>query len=809
MTASSQSTDPQAILHVITYLNWEREGTLTFENSRAKLLDVVDALLDIMKNTDPALPHIQHFLLGGQTILLNDIAQIRPNVVAQLAIYNTGGRIAIGPWYVQVDGLLANGESLIRDLLMGQVDAHDNGIRKLSVAYLPRMAQYTNQLPQILRGFGIDTVFLSFSHPNLSLPFRWESPDGSTILVNNYTPLENVDEAIAHQQQSQPDGPFLWMHPFDNPDAPLFDLSVSSQRHTQDSNLTSYAHALRENLPDALRPTLKGEAYLLDVEHQTGRFSARMHLKQFNAVLQAQLLHHVEPFVAIALTHGNMRFGDNARALLDYSWRTLLQNQTPEVLGGLGVDSIEENALSRYRRVTDVNDRLLGNALASLVGVPTQTVANHKTYITVWNGNGAPVQQVVALSLQLEDGWYPSTLHSLDDNNLVYSWRDENQSISFRAEVPSLGYRVYELELSREPVSEYHRVQRRRENAITDNSAMILEVDGNRLVWTNDGEQIDDVLNFYDGGDAGTTFAYQTPYEDVLVKATLAENVYTETSPISEQLIMTHRLRLAPALENGRRGRGVRPIDITTTATFYYGLSGVFFRSELVNSVFDHRLRAHINTGRTTNFMTVDAPFGLVERPIHDGVHAMQGVAVLNAPQGVLAVMSKGLPEYEMLKGDTLTIALTLLRSVGRHQYGFAVPEAQSQRAYQHEFALRGYNELSHAEIFHDVQAYHAPLFAQQHDDTPEEALMSYMMLEDSRLVVSALKPPQHGRGWVLRVFNPTQSTVTSAIIPHGVLQHAESWTLSEEKRNDLVIRDNHVVLTLEPYQIATVYLGF
>ena len=112
-----------ATLHIITHLQWEREGERTFDQQRAELLDTLAHLVQYMQDDTDNSPPLRHFLPGGQTILLDDIASVRSNLLTALVEYNTGGRLGIGPWYIQTDGMLAGGESLVRNLLLGQADA--------------------------------------------------------------------------------------------------------------------------------------------------------------------------------------------------------------------------------------------------------------------------------------------------------------------------------------------------------------------------------------------------------------------------------------------------------------------------------------------------------------------------------------------------------------------------------------------------------------------------------------------------------------------------------------------------------------
>ncbi|HRF96593.1 MAG TPA: hypothetical protein PLZ51_15405, partial [Aggregatilineales bacterium] len=83
----------------------------------------------------------------GQTVILEDIAAVRPDLVTLLVIYNAGGRLGIGPWYVLVDEAMVSGESLIRNLLLARTNAAQYGLKLMAVGYSPLSSGHTAQLP--------------------------------------------------------------------------------------------------------------------------------------------------------------------------------------------------------------------------------------------------------------------------------------------------------------------------------------------------------------------------------------------------------------------------------------------------------------------------------------------------------------------------------------------------------------------------------------------------------------------------------------------------------------------------------------
>ena len=87
---------------VVSHTHWDREWYLTFQQFRMRLVAMVDDLLDLLDREE----RYRHFMLDGQTILLDDYLEIRPERQADLARHVATGRLSVGPWYVQPDSFL-------------------------------------------------------------------------------------------------------------------------------------------------------------------------------------------------------------------------------------------------------------------------------------------------------------------------------------------------------------------------------------------------------------------------------------------------------------------------------------------------------------------------------------------------------------------------------------------------------------------------------------------------------------------------------------------------------------------------------
>src|SRR5579859_4144935 len=165
---------------LVPHTHWDREWYLTFQQFRARLVHTIDKLLDILDRDS----NFSHFMLDGQTIVLDDYLEVQPEQEARLKQYTRSGRISVGPWYVQPDEFLVSGEALIRNLQMGLSRAREFG-NPMYVGYVPDLFGHIAQLPQILRGFNIDSAVFwrGVGAEAQQSEFYWEAPDGSRVLV--------------------------------------------------------------------------------------------------------------------------------------------------------------------------------------------------------------------------------------------------------------------------------------------------------------------------------------------------------------------------------------------------------------------------------------------------------------------------------------------------------------------------------------------------------------------------------------------------------------------------------------------------
>lgn len=162
--------------HVISNTHWDREWVKSFQESRIALTDMFDKLFELMDQN----PEFRHFHLDSQAIPLEDYCTVRPENKEKLKSLISNGKLLTGPWYTLAEMNSIDGESIIRNLLIGHRVSGEFG-KVMKVGYTPTSTGQISQLPQIYNGFGIKTVvFYRGINQDVAPPeYIWKAPDGT------------------------------------------------------------------------------------------------------------------------------------------------------------------------------------------------------------------------------------------------------------------------------------------------------------------------------------------------------------------------------------------------------------------------------------------------------------------------------------------------------------------------------------------------------------------------------------------------------------------------------------------------------
>jgi alpha-mannosidase len=387
-------------LHIVSHTHWDREWYRTYQDFRLRLVELVDGLLDILDRD----PRFRCFMLDGQTVVLDDYLQLRPENEERIRRYIRRGRLLIGPWHILPDEFLVSPEATIRNLLEGMRTCSRFGPR-MPVGYIPDPFGHIGQMPQILRGFGITSACLWRGLDEQPAELWWQSPDGSRVL-------------LAYLRDSYSNGAGLPVG-----DLPAFTLAVSAAGDSlaahsafphqlimlgtdhmppppETSRAVAYANRrlrgsllVHSSLPQYLAaiqaglskrkaslPAVEGELRACRRMHLLpGVLSARMWIKQRNRACETLLEKWVEPFtVFAALTTADRRPStavgspssvvQRPSSVVRQAWRLLMENHPHDSICGCSIDQVHDEMKVRFDQVDQIGEEIVRRSLAALAG---------------------------------------------------------------------------------------------------------------------------------------------------------------------------------------------------------------------------------------------------------------------------------------------------------------------------------------------------------------------------------------------------------------------------------------------------------
>ncbi|MCX7855178.1 MAG: glycosyl hydrolase-related protein, partial [Anaerolineae bacterium] len=272
---------------------------------------------------------------------------------------------------------------------------------------------HISQLPQLLRGFGMDTAVLWRGVGDAPTEFRWAAPDGSEVLVcylrDSYSNAAHLpaDEAgfaaalAAERDRLAPHAAtshLLLMQGTDHmfPRADLPRLLEAADRVLPDrvvhSSLPGYVAAVRAELgEEGIRrlPLRTGEmrdpsrAHLLP-----GVLSTRMWIKQRNHACQTLLERWAEPFSALA--------APSLAPFLRRAWKYLLENHPHDSICGCSVDQVHREMQTRFDWCQQIGEEVTRTALEA-VAAQVDTQGEGAVTLVVFNPSSTPrTDRVVA-----------------------------------------------------------------------------------------------------------------------------------------------------------------------------------------------------------------------------------------------------------------------------------------------------------------------------------------------------------------------------------------------------------------------------
>ena len=704
--------------------HWDREWYSPFQQFRIRLVRLVDKLLGILDSG----PEFKSFTFDGQTIVLEDYLHIRPQEREHIKKYVQEGRILVGPWYILPDEFLVSAEATVRNLMIGHQISEEFG-RTMKAGYVPDPFGHLSQLPQILTGFGIPSVFfmrgMGEEADSMNTEFWWEAPDGTRILAVNlrngyfnvcffgqdFTPeglKTNMDVAV-QQAQNQIDSLgklastnyLLLSNGSDHiePQADLPDIIRYVNEHLKDGEIIhgsyeDYADAIVEAKPKL--KTYKGELHRSKFwQILVGVLSTRMYIKQANERTQTLLEKWAEPASAFAWMAGKPY---DAQFLWE-AWKLCIQNHPHDSICGCSVDQVHREMMPRFEQSQQIGETMTGEALtyiASNVDTTRKYEVDGSQAIVVFNPHAWNVTDTVKVRVEkpLVTGEIAPRYVVKDANGIVVSTHIVNDyvlesdrhrctwsaDVAFTGkDIPSLGYKTYYLEPGDEKATSPLKVSL----GSMENDHVRLTVRANGTFDLYHKQTRTNYLNLNlleDTEDVGDEYNYGWAYNSRTITSEGIGGTLSivESGPGIGTLRCDLVLNLPESVTHDRLSRSERIVacPVIVYITLNADLPRVDITTVFENNAKDHRLRAHFPTGCLADTVYAEGQYDVVERSL-DLPHAegwceapspqkpVQSFVAVDDTDSGIAVINQGLPEYEAIRAEQCIVAQTLLRCCG------------------------------------------------------------------------------------------------------------------------------------------------
>ena len=299
-----------------------------------------------------------------------------------------GSWLPVGGTWIEPDCNLPSGESLARQFLLGQRFFEQTFGRRCTEFWNPDVFGYNGQLPQIMRGAGIQRFLTqklswnAFNQPPHHT-FTWRGIDGSEVLAHfppadTYCGVATVGElrfAARNYKDHDRSRHSMYLFGYGDGGGGPTPAMIERIRRAEDlqgvprtrfSTSEEFFAALEADCDD--RVTVVGELYF---EFHRGTYTTQAAVKRANRRGEV-LLHEAEFVAAIADRLGLTPYPS---AELDEAWKLLLCNQFHDILPGSSIAEVYVDAARDLARVAALAGEIRDTRLAVLAGAVRRPVA--------------------------------------------------------------------------------------------------------------------------------------------------------------------------------------------------------------------------------------------------------------------------------------------------------------------------------------------------------------------------------------------------------------------------------------------------
>ncbi len=353
------------------------------------------------------------------------------------------------------------------------------------------------------------------------------------------------------------------------------------------------------------------------------------------------------------------------------------------------------------------------------------------------------------------------------------------------------------------------------------------------------GRKFEKMHYFEDSGDIGNYWVYEPPYENqVHTSQGSTTRIWVECSGHLSGTIVVEKIMTIPAYamepDYGIKGESKRSSEtvknkITSSITLKAGSERVDIKTKVDNKACQHRLRIAFPTGVQADHAVSSGHFTVDKRPRvpkreYNGKEyykemqtlPMQSFVDVSDSKSGVAFLSNAVAEYEYADDPLKTVFLTLFRSVDNMivTSWTAVPRFSQQKGSNllHEMEFE-YSVYPHSGNWDDANVYTQadklntklyPVQTSAHDKGHLPLKNGMLTIEPKNLILSAFKKSEDRNSYIIRMFNPTDKTLSGTISFNVPVDPVYLVDLKEARLKRISISNNIIKTKVDPHKIVS-----
>src|SRR6202046_4426799 len=757
----------------------------------------------------------------------------------------------VGGMWVEPDLNMPDGESLVRQLLVGKRYFKNKFGVDVRIGWNPDSFGYNWQLPQIYKKSGIDyfvTQKMAWNDTT-KLPmklFWWQSPDGSRVLTyfphdyaNDIDPVRIAGD-VARARELNP-GVTEMMHLFGvgdhggGPTRSMLDTGIhwsdpkmvfppvkwgvaqgflsdiETQLDTEHSPVWNYKTLAAGNSklqdPPAGKislPVWNDEMYF---EYHRGVFTTQSNHKRNMREAEEQVL-NAEKISSLAWVAG----ASYPAARLTEAWKKVLFNQFHDLAAGSGIGVIYQDAQRDYDDVRWISTNASMGGFHRIAS-EVKTNAGPGVPVMVWNPLAWERTDLVEVTVQMPEA-AKNGIAVLDakGNALpmqILSNNPATNSYELLVEaknVPSMGYDILHVV----PETREVRTNLKADGLILENEFLRVTVDAQTGCIKSLYEKKSSFESIASGGGGNQLIGFKDTPKDY--DAWNIDADFEKVSTNIDQADSGQPVDQGPLRGSIRVTRAWQSSKFVQDITLYAGLD----RVDVVNDIDWHEthvlLKAAFPLAASSGEATYEIPYGSIERPTTRNNKVEQ--AKFEVPALRWADLGDGKHGFSLIneskygydaKGNVLRISL--LRSPtwpdpnadrGRHHFRYSLyPHGGDWK--QSMTVRRGY-DFNYGLQSMQLEAHGGKL-------PPEQ---SFVTLSNPNVVLTAMKKAEDDDGLIFRFYEWAGTTGEVRItVPAGATSATLTNLMEHPEGAPLTVTNHQVTVAAHPFEIVSVRVNY